>query len=56
MNLTFYDHRIDDGSTVINSKEATNVDFTSASIDIYDADIAAKGICQVGRIIVIHGF
>src|SRR2546423_1165371 len=53
MNLPFDNHRIDDRATVVHGNKAADMHFTRAAINVYDADVAAEGIGQFGRIVVV---
>src|SRR5579885_1572867 len=56
VNLPFNHHRVDDGAAVINGQEATDMHLAGTPVDIDDADVAAEGVGQVGRVVVVDGF
>src|SRR5579885_2581235 len=55
MDLSLNDHRIDNRSAVIDGEEATNMHLSRATINVNHADVAAKRIGEVGRIVIVDG-
>src|SRR2546429_9228437 len=53
MHLALNDHGVDDRTAVIYSNEATNMDFTCPPVDIYDTDVAAEGIGEFRRVVIV---
>src|SRR5713226_8225911 len=56
VNLPFDHHRVDDRAAVIYGHKAPDMYLPGATVDVHDTDVAAKWVCQVGRIIVVDCF
>src|SRR5262245_36519642 len=54
--LAFDGHGIDEVAAVIDRDEPSDADLTGPLVDIDDADVAAEGICEVGRVVVVDRF
>src|SRR5258706_4890633 len=54
MNLPLDYHRIDDRTAIVHGHEAADMHLSRTTVDIYNTDVAAKGVRQVGRIVIVH--
>ncbi len=56
MNLSFDDHRIDDVPAIVDGHESAHLYFSGSLVDIDDADVAAKRISEIRRIVIRDRF
>src|SRR5947199_1670536 len=56
MNLPLNHHGVDNRPTVIDGHKAANMYLACATVDIHNTDVAAKGVGEIGRIIVVYRF
>src|SRR5215475_12739334 len=56
VNLSFYDHRVDDIAAIIDGDESAYLDLSCSLIDVDDADVAAERISEIRRIVIRDRF
>src|SRR6266446_10584597 len=54
MNLSLDNHGVDDRAAVVHGHKAANMHFSGAPVDIHDTNVAAKGIGEIGWVVVVH--